>query len=143
MYLESTDQQRASLFTSFFMVLSNNYIKFSEWDEDMLKAIYSFSGRSNLPFVMGNIDGTHVERNKPEGFSAIDYFSRKQKYTNVNQAICNGNPIFLAVNAGFPGSIHDSRMLEHSWIGKAVAEDTFLKSPTTYINRSRNCSIST
>ena len=111
--------------------LRNNYIKFPERDEDMLKAIDSFAGKSNFPFVMGAIDGTHVEINKPEGESAIDYLSRKQKYTIVNQAICNGN---LAVDAGFPGSIHDSRMLEHSWIGKAVAEDTFLNSPTTYIN---------
>ena len=69
-----------------------------------------------------------MEINKPEGDSAIDYFSRKQKYTILTQAICNGNLIFLAVDAGLPGHIHDSRMLEHSWIGKAVADDTFLKS---------------
>ena len=56
-----------------------------------------------------------------EGDSEIDYFSRKQKDTIVNQAICNGNLIFLAVDAGFPGSIHDSRLLDHSCIGKAVA----------------------
>ena len=74
--------------------LRNNYIKFPERDEDMLKAIDSFAGKSNLPFVMGAIDGTHVEINKPEGDSAIDCFPRKRKYTTANQAICNGNLIF-------------------------------------------------
>ena len=33
--------------------LRNNYIKFPERDEDMLKTINLFAGKSNLPFVMG------------------------------------------------------------------------------------------
>ena len=38
---------------------------------------------------MGAIDGIHIEIKKPEGDSGVDYFSRKQKYTIANQAICD------------------------------------------------------
>ena len=52
--------------------------------------------------------------------SAVDHYSRKQKYTIVNQGVCDGNLMFLAVNSGFPGSIHDSRMFDHTWLAEAL-----------------------
>ena len=51
----------------------------------------------------------------------------------ANQAICDGNLILLAVDSGFPGSIHDSRMLDHSWIPEAVKFGKILKFPVTTI----------
>ena len=47
--------------------------------------------------MVGAIDGTHVEIIKPKGESAVDYFSRKQKYAIVNQAISDGNLFFLVL----------------------------------------------
>ena len=41
----------------------------------------------------------------------VNYFSRKQKYTVDTQAVVGSNLVFLDVAAGFPGSIHDARML--------------------------------
>ena len=83
---------------------------------------------------MGAIDGTHVEIIKPSCENAFDYFSRKQKYTISNQAICDGNLMFLAVDSGFPGSIHDARMLEHTWISKAATEHSILRTPSINVN---------
>ena len=112
----------------------NSYIKFPKTQSDIKKCIDSFSGKTELPNVVGAIDGTHVAITKPESESAVDYFSRKQVHTIVNQAVCDGNLIFISVDAGYPGSIHDSRMLEHSWIFDAAEERGVLDFPITDIN---------
>lgn len=44
-----------------------------------------------LPQVVGAIDVTHVEILAPSNESRVDYFSRKQKYTVVNQGVVGAN----------------------------------------------------
>ena len=46
----------------------------------------------------------------------------------ANQAICDGN-----LDSGFPGSIHDSRMLDHSWIPEVAHFGKILNFPVTTI----------
>ena len=94
--------------------LRAQYIKFPKTISEIENCVASFHEKTNLPNVVGAVDGTHVDIIKPEGASAFDYYSRKQRYTIVNQAVCDGNLLSLSVDAGFPGSIHDNRMLEHS-----------------------------
>ena len=40
---------------------------------------------------IGAINGANIEIIKPKEESAVDYFTRKQKYTIDNQALCDGN----------------------------------------------------
>ena len=110
--------------------MRNDFIKFPVTLEDYKKAIRSFEGKTHLPNVFGAIDGTHWEISKPFGSgSAVDYFSRKQKYTIVNQGACDGNLMFLAVDSGFTGSIHDSRMFDHTWLAEALINNEILQAP--------------
>ena len=110
--------------------MRNDFIKFPVTLEDYKKAIRSFEGKTHLPNVFGAIDGTHWEISKPFGSgSAVDYFSRKQKYTIVNQGVCDGNLMFLAVDSGFPGSIHDRRMFDHTWLAEALINNEILQAP--------------
>ena len=64
-----------------------------------------------IPKVVGAVDGTHIEILAPSSESKLDYFSRKQKYTINSQAVVGSNLMFLDVSTGFPGSVHDTRML--------------------------------
>ena len=71
---------------------------------------------------------------KTEGKIPVDYFSKKQLYTIVNQAICDGGLMLLSVDAGFSGSAHDCRMLEHTWIKLAAEQKTILNLHAENIN---------
>ena len=63
--------------------------------------------------VAGAIDGCHV-RIVPPGAFAADYFNRKLFHSIQFQAICDHKGRFLDVHVGFPGSVHDARVLKSS-----------------------------
>ena len=63
---------------------------------------------------MKAVDGTHIEILAYSSESKLDYFSRKQKYTINSQAAVGSNLMFLDISTGFPGSVHDARMLRAS-----------------------------
>ena len=126
----SASQEIICDFVDRLFEMRNDFIKFPVTLEDYKKAIRSFEGKTHLPNVFGAIDGTHWEISKPFwSGSAVDYFSRKQKYTIVNQGVCDRNLMFLAAESGFLGSIHDSRMFDHTWLAEALKNNENLQVP--------------
>ena len=93
--------------------LKNEYIKFPETIAETQAAIDTFTTKSNLPNIVGAINGTHIHIKGPKD-SAVDYFSRYQQYDFVIQAIADGKGLFLDVAAGYPGSMHDAHVLRNS-----------------------------
>ncbi|XP_041826002.1 putative nuclease HARBI1 [Melanotaenia boesemani] len=63
--------------------------------------------------VVGSIDGCHV-RIKPPGENAECYFNRKLFHSIQFQAVCDHRGRFLDIFVGYPGSVHDSRVLKNS-----------------------------
>ena len=55
--------------------LRNEYIKFPESEAETLAAIGTFEDLSELPNIVGAIDGSHVRIKAPKD-NAVDYFSR-------------------------------------------------------------------
>jgi hypothetical protein len=70
---------------------------------------------SGFPGVVGAIDGSHIPIKAPTKYPA-DYFNRKHFYSIVLQAVCDHDGKFIDVFVGFPGSVHDSRILRNSTI---------------------------
>ena len=70
--------------------------------------------QSELPQVVGAIDGTHIPIETPSVEGKADYFSRTQKYKIGLQGLVGSNLLFLDVATGFPGSCHVSRNLRNS-----------------------------
>ena len=87
--------------------LKGRCIKFPETLPEVIAARETFEEISNLPNVVGAIDGTHMRIQAPP-VSAVDYFSRYQKHDTVVQAVVDGRNRFLDVSAGYPGSMHDA-----------------------------------
>ena len=81
-----------------------------------------------LPNVFAAIDGTHVQIIAPEN-STVDFFDRKQRHSIGCQGVCDGKLKFLAMSAGFPGSLHDSRMLRNTWILEQATIEQILTTP--------------
>ncbi|XP_058605838.1 putative nuclease HARBI1 [Onychostoma macrolepis] len=88
-------------------------------DPDELEEIGTgFASLADSPafhHVAGSIDGTHI-RIKPPAENWEDYFNRKLFHSLQLQVICDHKGLFLNVFAGFPGAVHDARVLRWSTI---------------------------
>lgn len=81
----------------------------------MTASIGTFAELTELPNVVGAIDGSHV-RIKATVDSAPDYFSRYQQHDFIVQAVVNGKKHFPDFACGFHGSMHDGQVLTQSQI---------------------------
>ena len=61
--------------------------------------------------VVGAIDGTHI-RIKPPQRHRLDYLNYKNFYSINMQAICDAKGTFLDIFVGYPGSVHDTRVMK-------------------------------
>ncbi|KAK7909417.1 hypothetical protein WMY93_014101 [Mugilogobius chulae] len=72
------------------------------------------SGSPAFSSCVGAIDGCHIRIKAPHGGMAADYLNRKLFHSILLQAICYSTGKFLDVFIGYPGSVHDTRVLRNS-----------------------------
>ena len=113
--------------------LRNEYIKFPESEAETRAATETFEELSELPNIVGAIDGSHVRIKAPKD-SAVDYFSRYQQHDFIIQAVVNGQKLFLDFACGYPGSMHDARVLRRIAIFRRAEGGDILTVPTVDIN---------
>ena len=65
----------------------------------------------------------------PSSDSKADYFSRKQKFTVNTQAVIGANLEFLDVATGYPGIVHDARVLRSSALFQQAEAQIILSTP--------------
>lgn len=78
-----------------------------------------------MPGVVGAVDGTHIAIIAP-GQHHANYVNRKGFHSIVAQLICDHNMMFMSVNVGWPGSVHDARVFRTSRIGRRIINNTLL-----------------
>uniref|UniRef100_UPI003AAAD366 uncharacterized protein n=1 Tax=Centroberyx gerrardi TaxID=166262 RepID=UPI003AAAD366 len=71
------------------------------------------SGSAVFNKAVGAIDGCHI-RIKPPSQHRIDYLNYKGFFSINMQAICDSKGRFLDIFIGYPGSVHDTRILKNS-----------------------------
>ncbi|GBG63595.1 hypothetical protein CBR_g38661 [Chara braunii] len=71
-------------------------------------------GAKGFPNCFGAIDCTHVYVDKPANAPAEDYFDRKQQCSIVAQVVVDLEKRVLDVFCGYPGTVHDARVLWNS-----------------------------
>lgn len=64
--------------------------------------------------AVGAIDGCHVRIKPPAGPDGQCYKNRKLFASILLQGICDHQGAFLDIFVGYPGSVHDSRVLKNS-----------------------------
>ena len=89
--------------------------KFIKWpdNQEMIVESQAFAQRNGFPNIIGALNGTHIRIYKPNMHSQ-QYFNRKHFYSFQLQAVRLHNMLFSHVFTGFPGSVHDARMLKNS-----------------------------
>lgn len=90
-------------------------IRFPRGDqlEEVGAGFSHLAGCPPFSVVVGAVDGCHV-RIKPPAANAQCYFNRKLFPSIQLQAICDHRGRFLDIFVGFPGSVHDARVLKNS-----------------------------
>ena len=95
-------------------VLNNLLNQLISWpnQSQMTKTIAAVQERSEIPNVIGFIDGTCIRTNAPKHFPQV-YFCKKEVYAMQLLAVCQEDLLFTHVYTGWPGSCHDQRVLEN------------------------------
>lgn len=120
-------------FIGALVYLRDEFISWPRTPETCARSVSTFKDLSPLPNVFGAIDGTHVQIIAPEN-STVDFFDRKQHYSIGCQGICDGNLKFLSMSTGFPGSVHDARILRNTWVFREANRQQILTTPTFQLN---------
>ena len=89
-------------------------IKFPQ-GEELVQVINNYEKKWGIPMCAGAIDGTHIPILAPEE-SHLVYVNRKGYHSIIMQAVVDSNYIFTDVVIGWPGSVHDARVLSNSSI---------------------------
>ena len=113
--------------------LRNVSIKFPDTLAGVYLSIATFADLTNLPNVVGAIDGLHVRIKAPID-SIPDYFSRYQQQDFIFQAIVNEKKVFIDFACGFPGSMHNAHVLRPSTIFGRAKQGDILTLPTVNVN---------
>ena len=94
-------------------------------EERMKEIIDEFETLWGFPQVIGAIDGSHVPILKPVE-SASDYFNRKGFYSIIIQGVVDSLGLFIDVNIGWPGKVHDAQVFSNSTFYSKCHAGTFL-----------------
>ncbi|XP_017487762.1 PREDICTED: putative nuclease HARBI1 [Rhagoletis zephyria] len=113
---KSTVHKYFHLVINAILQLRAEYLYFPKLEEAKTIAI-AFQKITNIPNIIGAIDGTHIPILPPsDGYQ--DYVNRKGWPSIVMQAVVDNNYIFRDVSIKFPGSTHDATVFRESGLYK-------------------------
>lgn len=101
--------------------------KFVAWpvrgDFHDIARTFDDSGVRNFPNILGAIDGCHIPIEAPfENPNA--YYNRKQFHSVILQAVCSHDLTFTDLNVGWPGRVHDAKVLKNSHLWETGFQKT-------------------
>ncbi|XP_013409304.1 protein ANTAGONIST OF LIKE HETEROCHROMATIN PROTEIN 1 [Lingula anatina] len=83
--------------------------------------VRGFEETWGMPQCVGAMDGTHIPIVAPLEHKG-DYYNRKGFYSLVAQVVCDHETRVLDVVVGWPGSVHDARVLANSNVYRKAEE---------------------
>ena len=105
---------------------SKKYIKIPTGPQAM-GIVRGFEERWDFPQCFGAIDGSHIPIIAPT-HSPTDYYNRKGFHSIVLQALVDHQYRFFNVYVGWPGSVHDARILSNSEVYQKGESGTLVPS---------------
>jgi DDE superfamily endonuclease len=90
----------------------------------LTRVVKGFRDKHGFPNCVGAIDGTLLRCVRPKGLEGADYFDRKKSFSIAMQAVVGPDCKFLDVYVGWPGAVHDARVLWNSPIRDEFEEGT-------------------
>ena len=84
------------------------------------------------------IDSSQVPVKAPE-MNHEDYYNHRHFYSDVLQAVVDSSGLYLAASTGYPGSMHDLRVLRMSNLFREAEDGDILRQPTLNLNGTVIC----
>ena len=81
--------------------------------DDLSEVMMLYRSKWGFPACAGAIDGTHIPIQAPQE-NYTDYVNRKSYHGIVMQALVDSRYLFRDIVIGWPGSVHDARVLSNS-----------------------------
>lgn len=114
--------------TAIVTTMMSQYITFPKGD-DLKEVIAGFKEKCGFVQCAGAIDGTHVAVRAP-AMNHTDYYNRKGWYSIIVQGVVDHNYLFRNVYCGWPGSVHDARVLANSSVFQKANSGEILEGNT-------------
>ena len=103
---------------------ASRYIYFPRSRGEVAKTKHDFYQLARFPGVIGCIDGSHIPIVAPPEDEFV--FINRKGFHSINiQAVCDSNLFFRDVVARWPGSHHDSFIMEMSSLRNRFANSEF------------------
>ena len=124
-----------SLLMQLINVLYGDWIKFPETVQETAEFIDRFQENTSVqvPQIVAAIHGSHIPIKAPKHHKE-GYFNRKHFYSMILQGVVGADGRFLDVATGFPGSIHDARVLRMSGFFGRAQRGEILRGPVRHID---------
>jgi hypothetical protein len=98
-------------------VMNHLLTKVITWPESAelreISTRFDEQGAHNFPNIIGAVDGSHIQIHPPEQ-NPNSYYNRKKFHSIVLQAVCVDDLKFTDINVGWPGRVHDAKVLKNS-----------------------------
>ncbi|XP_050518298.1 putative nuclease HARBI1 [Diabrotica virgifera virgifera] len=102
------------IFKEIVAILKHLRFQLILWPNNHENSMRVFNERSNgFSGVVGAIDGCHIPIKQPAN-NGHDYYNRKQFHSIILQGVCDHQMLFLDINVGMPGRVHDARVFRNS-----------------------------
>ena len=121
---QPTVSKQLSLFTNVMAANASKYIYMPRNREEIAKCKKDFYQLAGFPGIVGCVDGSHTPIVAPREDEFV-YVNRKRFHSINIQAVCDANLIFQDVVARWPGSHHDSFIMDMSTLSSRFENDEF------------------
>ena len=101
------------------------YINFPTGDE-LKEVVKGFRDKWGVPQCAGSIDGSHIPVTPP-ATNHTDHYNHKGWYSMLVRAVVDHNCLFRDLCVGWPGSVHDARVLANSSVYKKITNGELLQ----------------
>ena len=116
-------------------VLLPKYVCFPVGDR-LKETVQGFRDRWGIPQCAGSVDGSHIPV-RPPSLRHTDYYNRKGWYSMLVQAVVNHNYLFTDLYIGWPGCVHDARVLSNSALYRKCNNHELLQGDVLHVNSHR------
>ena len=121
---QPTASQVLSEFVENMVKIAPSFIYIPSNSMDIRRAKREFYNVAGFPGVIGCVDGSHIPIIAPHQ-DEYAYVNRKNFHSKNIQGICDANLVFLDVVAKWPGSSHDSLILQASQLNDDFEQGTY------------------
>ena len=117
---------------SIVKVLLPKYISFPTGSK-LSETVGGFKTKWGIPQCAGSTDDSHIHI-RPPAMNHTDYYNCKGFYSMIVQAVADHNGLFIGLCIGWPGCVHDARVLANSSIYQKCNRGELLNGQTFCIN---------